>query len=92
MSFSLDSRPIVAKLLLALAVTLGIIVLFYPIIFTFALIRRHWTTLGALSSERESLNRISVRLDLMDRFQEEDRFLSDDSREHLKEFRRTRTR
>ena len=51
-----------------------------------------WTTLGILSSEREYLNQLSRYLDSMDNVQENDRCLSDDSREHLKEFGRTRSK
>ena len=65
-----------------------IAIAFYAIPYFLAQRLRRCTTLGALSSERETLNRLSLILDLTDIIQEGEQCLSDDSREHLKEFGR----
>ena len=65
---------------------------FRPLLYILAQIYRRWTTLGVLSSERDSLNHLSDILGAACGLQEGNRCLSADSREHLKEFGRTQTR
>ena len=57
-----------------------------PVLYIFSHIWHHCTTLGVLSSEKKSLSELSELLDLAEGFEERDRCLSGDSREHLKEF------